>query len=230
MKTNKNKSAKNNVAVLAAKRTATINKLASLAKPANAAARKSLVTKLNKKSLPELQEELLHATRAAKVKPTPVKATPAHVKSASKPTTPAKSKPAPKVLKAVSKPTTPVVAPTLPPPVGFALPASVPPPPVIDLELAPDAESQKGRTRKRYVSKTDIDSKYHLRDRSSAEKPVAIVRRMCAAMPGKARKEVIAACILEGVNVNTAATQFSLYMAALKKAESAAGEDEGGEE
>ncbi len=64
---------------------------------------------------------------------------------------------------------------------------------------------------KRYESKTPPDSKYHLRERSTAEKPVAIVHRLCADNPGKTRKEIIDLCIAQGVNKNTAATQYSLW-------------------
>lgn len=64
---------------------------------------------------------------------------------------------------------------------------------------------------KRYVSKTDANSAYHNRQRSTAEKPVAIVHRFCAANPGMVRKDIIALCIAAGVNKNTAATQYSMF-------------------
>lgn len=68
---------------------------------------------------------------------------------------------------------------------------------------------------KRYESKTDPDSKYHNRERSTVEKPVAIVHRLCAANPTMTRKEIIALCIAQGVNKNTAATQYSLWKSGL---------------
>lgn len=117
----------------------------------------------------------------------------------------------------------------LPPP--MVIPKSEPPPAEIDL-----VKDGKG---KRYVSKTAPDSKYHLRDRSEAEKPVGIVRNFCNANPTMERKQVILACIGLGVNKNTAATQYSLWKAAKAKevadaARKAAGEtvdeDDGGDE
>jgi hypothetical protein len=66
---------------------------------------------------------------------------------------------------------------------------------------------------KRYVSKTAPDSKYHLRDRSDVEKPVAVVRRLCEENPDLPRKDVLTLCIEAGVNKNTAMTQYSLWRA-----------------
>lgn len=71
---------------------------------------------------------------------------------------------------------------------------------------------------KRYVSKTDANSNYHNRVRSTAEKPVAIVHGLCASMAGQTRKAIIAACIAAGVNGNTAATQYSMYILKTKAA------------
>lgn len=71
---------------------------------------------------------------------------------------------------------------------------------------------------KRYVSKTDPDSKYHNRERSTVQKPVAIVHSICAANPGLARKEIIALCLAQGVNKNTAATQYSMFQLKAKSA------------
>lgn len=138
--------------------------------------------------------------------------------------------PTPKAKAAPVPPPAPKPAPVVVPEAGFALPATVPPPPAISLVIAPDAGDGK-KARKRYVSKTDPTSKYHLRDRSEAEKPVSIVRRLCVSMKGNTRKEVITACIKAGVNINTAATQYSLWKSAEAKAALAvaAGEDEGEE-
>lgn len=86
-----------------------------------------------------------------------------------------------------------------------------PPPPVVaptTIEL-----QRSGETGKHYVSKTDPNSKYHLRDRSDIAKPVAVVRAICQANPTASRKSVIEACIANGVNKNTAMTQYSLWRA-----------------
>lgn len=66
---------------------------------------------------------------------------------------------------------------------------------------------------KRYESKTDPTSNYHLRNRSQVLKPCQIVRNFCAANPGMARKDVIATLVSQGVDKNTAATQYSLWKA-----------------
>lgn len=65
---------------------------------------------------------------------------------------------------------------------------------------------------KRYVSKTDANSNYHNRTLSTVQKPVAIVHGLCASMAGNTRKAIIAAAVAQGVNPNTAATQYSMYM------------------
>jgi hypothetical protein len=113
------------------------------------------------------------------------------------------------------------------------------PAPAIDLNnLTPEGVENSKEPTKRYVSKTDPDSKYHLRDRSVAQKPVAIVRELCGANPKADRKTIIALCEARGVNKNTAATQYSLYKAGIKTAQQAtakaaaeaAGVEEGGEE
>lgn len=80
-----------------------------------------------------------------------------------------------------------------------------------------EVETEGGKA-KRYVSKTAPDSKYHLRERSSAVKPVKIVHNYCAENPDADRKTVIAYCIIQGVNKHTAATQFSLWHARRKQA------------
>lgn len=74
-------------------------------------------------------------------------------------------------------------------------------------------EYQQDAAGKRYVSKTDPDSAYHLRNRSTTLKPCHVVRAYCAANPTLERKAVIAACIAMGVDKNTAATQYSLWRA-----------------
>lgn len=106
-------------------------------------------------------------------------------------------------------------------------PAPLPKAPPAPASIALVKEND-GKKNKRYVSKTDPDSKYHLRDRSDAEKPVAIVRDVCKRNPKMARKDVINLCIAQGVNKNTAATQYSLWKAAEKAA--TLKDDEGGEE
>lgn len=70
--------------------------------------------------------------------------------------------------------------------------------------------------RKRYESKTDPTSNYHNCVRSTCEKPIATVRRICGEMAGKERKEILAACIKAGVNPSTAATQYSLWKVSTK--------------
>lgn len=47
-----------------------------------------------------------------------------------------------------------------------------------------------------------------LRNRSDAESPVQTVHRICDEMEGADRKDVIAACVEAGVNINTAKTQY----------------------
>lgn len=47
-----------------------------------------------------------------------------------------------------------------------------------------------------------------LRAKSTTESPVATVHRICDEMKGKPRDEIIQACINEGVNPNTAKTQY----------------------
>lgn len=76
------------------------------------------------------------------------------------------------------------------------------------LTLAPAALAPKA---KRYESKTDAGSNYHNCIRSTCEKPIAVVKRICAENPGKPRKEVLALCIAAGVNPSTAATQYSIW-------------------
>ena len=73
-------------------------------------------------------------------------------------------------------------------------------------------------TAKRYQSKTDANSNYHNRVRSTIGKPVAIVHGLCASMAGQTRKAIIAACIAAGVNGNTAATQYSMWQLKTKTA------------
>lgn len=119
----------------------------------------------------------------------------------------------------VNKPKT--VTPPKPAP---AKPASAPEP-VKKVAPTPPAQPQtpepsaevvltkvEGKT-KHYVSKTEPDSKYHLRNRSSATKPCHIVRELAAANPTLPRKDVIALCLEAGVDKNTAATQYSLWKA-----------------
>lgn len=49
------------------------------------------------------------------------------------------------------------------------------------------------------------------RAHSTVEKPVARVHRICAEMVGAPRKEVIARCVAEGVNIHTAKTQYQVW-------------------
>ena len=125
-------------------------------------------------------------------------------------------------VKAEPAPVVPTPEPEPTPAPAIVLPKDKPAPDHIELE-----QEEKGK--KRYVSKTDPTSKYHLRDRSEASKPVAIVRRICEEMPGAERKAVIMACITAGVNKNTAATQYSLWKAKKAKEATASSEDEGEE-
>jgi hypothetical protein len=67
--------------------------------------------------------------------------------------------------------------------------------------------------KRRYESKTAPDSAYHNRERSTIQKPVDVVKGLCAANRKMARKDVIALCVAAGVNKNTAATQYSLWKA-----------------
>ena len=46
------------------------------------------------------------------------------------------------------------------------------------------------------------------RERSTVEKPVKLVHRLCDEMEGASRNEIIAACMEQGVNRNTALTQY----------------------
>lgn len=46
------------------------------------------------------------------------------------------------------------------------------------------------------------------RERSTIEKPVEVVHRLCDEMEGASRDEIVAACVAQGVNENTAKTQF----------------------
>lgn len=79
---------------------------------------------------------------------------------------------------------------------------------------------REGETGKRYVSKTEPDSKYHLRDRSLILKPVAVVKQFCEDAVNEdgeftlTRKQVIDQCVALGVNKHTAMTQYSLWKAA----------------
>lgn len=65
--------------------------------------------------------------------------------------------------------------------------------------------------KKRYESKTDPGSNYHNCVRSTVEKPISVVKRICLANAGKPRKEILALCVAAGVNPSTAATQFSIW-------------------
>lgn len=64
---------------------------------------------------------------------------------------------------------------------------------------------------KRYEPKTPATSAYHQPKRSTCEKPIEVVKRICQANPGKQRKEVLALCVAAGVNPSTAATQYSIW-------------------
>lgn len=110
---------------------------------------------------------------------------------------PAPKKAAPKKVKATLTPATP--APVTP--VAPVTPAAAP-----------------KTAKRRYVSKTAPDSKYHQRDRSTVGSPVTVVRDICAANPTLKRKDILALCIEKGVNKFTAATQYSLWKAAQKAA------------
>lgn len=52
--------------------------------------------------------------------------------------------------------------------------------------------------------------------RSTCEKPVATVKRICAENPGKARTELVALCIEAGVTKATARTQVQVWLKAQK--------------
>lgn len=108
-------------------------------------------------------------------------------------------------------PTPEVVVSTLPPPPPESVVEPTPPPAPAEVVLV----HQGG---KRYQSKTDPDSNYHLRERSLASKPVGIVRNICNANPDLTRKAIIDLCLAAGVNKNTAATQYSLWKAKARNA------------
>jgi hypothetical protein len=46
------------------------------------------------------------------------------------------------------------------------------------------------------------------RAKSAAESPVELVHRLCSEMKGKTRDEIVTACVAQGVNINTARTQY----------------------
>lgn len=52
--------------------------------------------------------------------------------------------------------------------------------------------------------------------RSTCEKPVATVHRICAENPGKARAELVALCVEAGVTKATARTQVQVWLKAHK--------------
>lgn len=46
------------------------------------------------------------------------------------------------------------------------------------------------------------------KNHSMAEKPVELVHRLCDEMEGATRKEIVESCVAQGVNKNTAQTQY----------------------
>lgn len=120
--------------------------------------------------------------------------------------------------------TTATPEPTASPVIPVVITLTTPPPPPAPTELEIVKDGEQG---KRYLSKTDPGSKYHLRDRSDTEKPVSVVRGICNANPDLARKEVLALCIAAGVNKNTAMTQYSLWKAKQNTATRVAGATSG---
>lgn len=76
---------------------------------------------------------------------------------------------------------------------------------------------------KRYQSKTDPTSKYHNRDRSTVQKPVALVWGLCDNNPGVPRKDIIKMAVDLGVSPNTASTQYSFWKKARTEAAAKAG-------
>lgn len=113
-----------------------------------------------------------------------------------------------KLAAAMEEPEEPAPAPAPEPkPEVVAAPVLPAPPPLPEaIELVKDGKSRSG-----YVGKTAPDSKYYLRDRSEAAKPVTVVREICEANRDKTRKQTIDLCLAAGVNKNTAATQYSLW-------------------
>lgn len=93
-----------------------------------------------------------------------------------------------------------------PPPPPRPRVTPLPPPAQIQLVQAADAAG-----RKRYVCKTEPDSRYHVRNRSQVERPVAVVRKVCYDYPQLNRKQVLELCVSMGVDYNTASTQYSIW-------------------
>lgn len=87
----------------------------------------------------------------------------------------------------------------------------MPPPPAPRPVAAMPAPPAPQPRKPRYESKTDLQSRYHIRERSTVASPVELVKRVCADNLGKSRKQVIAMCLVLGVNASTAATQYSLW-------------------
>ena len=55
------------------------------------------------------------------------------------------------------------------------------------------------------------------RNRSAADSPVELVWKTCDEMEGARRKDVVEACIVLGVNVHTARTQYQRWFTENKK-------------
>lgn len=51
---------------------------------------------------------------------------------------------------------------------------------------------------------------------STITSPVAKVREICSTMVGARRKDLVAACTVAGININTARTQVQRYLKAAK--------------
>lgn len=64
---------------------------------------------------------------------------------------------------------------------------------------------------KRYESKTPADSNYHNRERSTIKTPVAVAWDIYRRNFSLSRKELIGLAMLQGVQKNTAATQYSFW-------------------
>lgn len=61
-----------------------------------------------------------------------------------------------------------------------------------------------------------VRKKHVIKDRSKIDGPVSRVWGICAGMPQASRKDQVAACVAQGIALNTARTQSSLWAAAEK--------------
>lgn len=62
-----------------------------------------------------------------------------------------------------------------------------------------------------YLTQRQEDANATPRARSDVESPVAVVHRICDELEGHHRDEIVQACIDQGVNPNTAKTQYYVW-------------------